>query len=62
MKTLEQIDWQLLRDQKSTLVTLLWNKDHNHSLWGLVYLIDELQDYAVDVLGVNEKDVFQEGE
>ena len=37
------IDWKLLAQQKSELIQLIWN--HNKSsLWGLVELIDNLQD------------------
>jgi len=58
-KMFEKIDWPLLRDQKQELIKRI---DKGDLLWGLVYLIDEIQDHAVDVLGVDKDKVFMEGE
>jgi len=58
-KMFEKIDWPLLRDQKQELIKRI---DKDDLLWGVVYLIDEIQDHAVDVLGVDEGKVFMEGE
>jgi hypothetical protein len=66
METLEfikSIDWSLLRQQKSTLLETIEAekggfKEMLGNLEGIVNLIDHLQDYAVDVMGVNENLVF----
>ncbi len=71
---LTKTDWPLLKEQKADLVELsrklvelsrkLGKKDkkkarsYERSLDGVINLIDVLQDYAVDVLGVPEEDVF----
>lgn len=54
-KVFEKIDWTLLRDQKQELIKRI---DKDDLLWGVVYLIDEIQDHAVDVLGVDKSKVF----
>ncbi len=51
------LDFSVLRDLKSNLLTSLWDHDDD-PLWGLVNLIDEIQDQAVDKNGVSEKEVF----
>ena len=66
------IHWPRLRDQKAELVKLANEQDDDHkdhrreeftsSLWGVIHLIDQLQDWAVDVGGIDEKDVFTEEE
>lgn len=43
----KQIDWLALAKQKWALVRLIWD-DEGNPLWGLVRLIDELQDDACD--------------
>ena len=65
MKTAEdiikRIDFQLLKEQKSVLAELIEKSlDGNEEkrLQGLYNLIDDIQDFAVDVLGKNEKEVF----
>jgi hypothetical protein len=55
-----RIDWALLRRQKATLVKLirsLGKTDANH-LQGILSLVDSLQDFAVDKVGLSEKTVF----
>lgn len=39
------IDWQLLAKQKLALLKSIWN-EREHVLWGLVALIDAIQDDA----------------
>jgi len=50
---LKQIDWKLLQEQKQYLIDL----DHPHAD-GVVSLLDSLQDYCVDVLGIDEGKIF----
>jgi hypothetical protein len=49
-ESLDQVDWELLHRQKLVLLNLLDNMDRNSSvaeaLWGLVHLLDALQDDA----------------
>jgi hypothetical protein len=58
------IDWPLLRKQKYTLIAVIeYLRESNvhllvDDLNGIVHLIDEIQDYAVDVTGVDETQVF----
>lgn len=51
------IDLALLRKQKAALLGLI-GKDPDHTLWGLVELLDAVQDQAVDVHGRPEHEVF----
>lgn len=39
------IDWLDLAKQKQALLRVIWN-DENHVLWGLVNMIDAIQDAA----------------
>ena len=64
---IQKIDWKLLREQKHTLLSYIKysyytsepiSKKDEH-LQGLVHLIDALQDFAVDELGIPEEDVFK---
>lgn len=41
------IDWLELAQQKHRLVSYLWDK-HDDILWGIVHLIDAIQDQAVE--------------
>ena len=63
---IDKIDWPLLRTQKRALIELLDGFGVGHyphdDLAGLIALIDGLQDYAVDELGIPEHDVFMFGE
>jgi hypothetical protein len=49
---LNNIDWSLLRSQKRELLELTKEASDNN-LTGIVYLIDAIQDYAVDEMGIN---------
>lgn len=44
---IKSINWDMLNQQKKLLVELIWNVP-NSKLWGLVHLIDQLQDTACD--------------
>lgn len=50
------IDWQQLRDDKELLTSM--NIAHPHNFDGLIHLIDDIQDQAVDVHGLSEGEVF----
>jgi len=58
---IEAIDWVKLRDQKKALIMVISNsvdyttKSH---LNGILHLLDNLQDFAVDTLDKNETDIF----
>ena len=54
---LEKMDWSLLRQQKSRLISeAVTNPD---AAWeGLVHLLDAIQDMAVNTLGKREEEVF----
>lgn len=59
---INKIDWALLREQKETLNNL-YNLDklsfiENLHIKGIIKLIDSIQDYAVDEICINEKEVF----
>lgn len=59
---IEKIDWELLQQQKQTIIEIsemgcFAEKDYDN-FNGLLELIDSLQDYAVDVLGIDENVVF----
>lgn len=56
LKLIRGIDWSLLREQKNYL--LYHNPRGTVEVDGLLSLIDALQDFAVDVLGVPESEVF----
>lgn len=44
--TFKAIDWQLLATQKKMLLDFLWNQQEDHKLWGLIHLLDDIQDQA----------------
>jgi len=50
---IKRMDWEMLRQQKQFLIDL----NHHHAD-GIVHLIDAMQDYAVDELGIDENVVF----
>ena len=59
LRLIEDIDWELLRKQKRWLLRL----DDiptpiPEEAYGLIHLLDAIQDFAVDVMGVSEKEVF----
>ena len=43
-QVLQRIDLPLLKQQKKWLVEKAWEEDTAHIVWGLVHLLDELQD------------------
>lgn len=60
---IQKIDWTLLREQKANLIQLFYHTqdDYPHIVEpceGITDLIDAIQDYAVDVMGLSEKEVF----
>jgi len=62
-KFIQNIDYALLRKQKSSLLELLSDEKsltakHHMSLDGILYLLDNLQDYAVET-GIDENIVFE---
>jgi hypothetical protein len=65
MKTpyfIENIDWTDLRTQKTLLLETINNDavspEHKEGLEGILALIDALQDFAVDEMGISEMHVF----
>ena len=58
------IDWPLLREQKLSLLQMQdgMTTKENNVIDGIINLIDSLQDYAVDELGVNPEDVYMKGD
>lgn len=57
----DNIDYTALRTQKNLLLSLsetLPDRYDRETIDGLIHLIDGLQDYAVDVLGIPEIHVF----
>ena len=68
-KMMAQIDYKLLREQKAALVEMraeAWEQpmcQYNiEKTAGIINLIDELQDKAVDAMGYTEEQVFGKGE
>lgn len=57
---LERVDWTKLHRQKQALVRLLWNNPVDPA-WGIVNLLDSLQDQAVRRGLVPEHEVFPDG-
>jgi len=63
---LQKIDWILLRQQKTSLIRIIEDRKANPKLGhfltgdlqGILHLIDAIQDYAVDVMGLTDKEVF----
>lgn len=51
----ENVDWKLLQDQKNWLLNYPVPCE---AVLGLIELIDNLQDYTVDELGMDENVVF----
>jgi hypothetical protein len=59
---IQKIDWTLLRKQKKDLLKVI-NKDtvspkEKESLEGIMFLIDSIQDYAVDTCELPERKVY----
>ena len=60
----EKMDWDLLRQQKETLLELISScptRTQAEHVDGVIGLIDNIQDDAVDNHGYNEVDVFGKG-
>jgi|GEM_PF-2663785 len=58
-KFLSTIDFALLRKQKQTLLKLKGEtRQQDAHINGLLHLIDQIQDSAVDEYGYTEKEVF----
>ena len=58
---IQNIDWKLLRKQKRTLLKIANDIDNVPKLEhveGIIVLIDALQDYAVDIAELKEREVF----
>ena len=59
---IQKIDFELLNKQKSILIDTINNDtvdpEHKEGLEGILLLIDDIQDYAVDVLKFSEDKVF----
>lgn len=68
---IENIDWSELRNQKRTLletIEFIRNEDKQdpqvdseeivNNLTGILYLIDSLQDYAVDEMGISSIHIY----
>ena len=59
LRLIEDIDWEFLRKQKLWLLKL---GDGPAAIpdeaYGLIHLLDAIQDFAVDVMEVSEKEVF----
>ena len=57
----EKIDFKLLREQKETLIKTIQDsnvREDFNKLDGIVYMIDSIQDYAVNVKGYDEELIF----
>lgn len=46
MKVMERVDWDLLAEQKQSLINILWERDRECAAWGIVNMLDTLQDAA----------------
>ena len=62
-KPLGQLDMDMLRKQKSVLMRKIVDasKADAAAMQGIVYILDSIQDYAVDNLGYPENMVFKGG-
>lgn len=64
-KFIQEINWELLREQKEVIENLVknlptldrWMLEEN--LNGIIHLIDAIQDYAIDDLGFKEETIFK---
>ena len=55
---LENVDLEALRYQKEALIAVIDFFNSKESLTGILHLIDSIQDYAVDVAGLPESEVY----
>lgn len=56
-----KIDLPMLRDQKTAILLIrseVLSEEQEYALTGIINLIDAIQDYAVDVMGVPKNVVF----
>ncbi len=53
----DNMNWGLLAEQKKNLLALCTNEN---KLEGIIHILDDIQDYACDVLGIPENVVFTE--
>ena len=60
-KFMKNMDWKLLKEQKQALLKIMSYEANNNlkPLNGLLGLVDTIQDYAVDIMGIEETQVFQ---
>ena len=58
---LTKIDWDKLKKQKATLLKLKEGMTvtipEENDINGIVHLIDAIQDYAIDTMGMAEEDI-----
>lgn len=65
LNILSGIDWGILKEQKVLLyktisyLEMIDAKDQAACIEGLLSLLDEIQDFAVDVLKIDEDEVFK---
>ena len=60
-KFIQNVDWELLREQKQTMLDMISGEEETictGALQGIVNLLDALQDYAADDMGLGDKVVF----
>ena len=56
-----RMNWASLREQKAELIKYAWkDADSNKLLEGIISIIDEIQDQAVEENGLTEMEVFGE--
>lgn len=57
----DAIDFKQLRDSKKALLEMIAKASdglEDKKVMGIIHLIDHIQDYAVDVLGKDENEIF----
>ena len=55
---IKKIDLDLLKKQKKALLGLVLDEERDSELYGLINLIDHIQDQAIEQHGLNENEVF----
>jgi len=60
---IKNIDWKLLREQKYLCLQFIeagyeMGRKVPDAVQGLIHLVDAIQDYATDVMGLTDKEVF----
>lgn len=55
---IKKIDLELLKKQKKALSGLVLDEERDSELYGLINLIDHIQDQAIEQHGLNENEVF----